>query len=90
MNTVAGIDKVLRLALPLSIILVGGVLVTMFRYETHVTGMRVMVHDRWTGAVSLCIGNGSQSRCLPLLSPGMKAIAKASAKPAPRISDEEF
>lgn len=78
------------LALPLSILVVGGVMATVFRYETHASGMMVIVHDRWTGAVSRCAGGGSQSRCLPLLSSGMKAIAKASAKPAPRISDEEF
>ncbi len=36
-----GVDKMLRLVLPLSILVVGGVIATMFRYETHAVGSRV-------------------------------------------------
>lgn len=64
----------LRLALPGTILFACIWLGFTFRYETQVWGNTVMVHDRWRGTVERCAGGATRSRCLTVLSVGMRPI----------------
>lgn len=87
MKTSAGVGV---LTLSASILACAALAAYMLRYEVQSRGGVVFVQDRWLGTVERCVG-GSGSKCLPILSAGMKPIAIPKTKSAsPKATDEEF
>lgn len=79
-----GVDLVVKLMLPMSILLSSAILSTVLRYDLMPTkGPGYIVIDKWEGSAKICAGAGERghSTCFPFLADGMQPIAVPSSQP---------
>lgn len=74
-----GVDLVVKLMLPMSILLSSAILSTVLRYDLMPSkGPSYIVIDNWEGSAKMCAVAGARghSMCFPFLADGMQPIPK--------------